>query len=81
MTDAESRELERLCRFSRIVEGFITQRAGYINAIENCAPDNTTDYWRWQGHAEARRQLISMLPWPPDTDDAERISREARVIR
>lgn len=77
MTD----ELDRLRRFATIVEGFITERAEYITALENCAPDNSADYWRWQGHAESRRQLLVMLPWPPDNDDAERISRKARVTR
>jgi hypothetical protein len=72
---------DRLQRFVSQVEYFISERGGYITAIENCAPENTTDYWRWQGHAEARRQLLARLPWPPDTDDAERVSRAARVTR
>lgn len=76
---AEQDEAYRVRRFVAIVEHFITQRAGYITAIENCAPDNTADYWRWQGHAEARRQLLASLPWSPNTDDAERISRNAGV--
>lgn len=74
-------ELLRLRRFQAVVESFITERSNYITAIENCAPDNNADYWRWQGHAEARRQLLAELPWPPDTDAAERISKQARVTR
>jgi hypothetical protein len=44
-----------------VVRDFINERPQYITAIENCAPDNTADYWRWQGHAEARRQLFERL--------------------
>jgi hypothetical protein len=62
-------ELDRLRRFAKLVEGFISDRGGYITAIENCSPDNTADYWRWQGHAEARRQLLASLPWPPNDDN------------
>lgn len=72
-------ELERLRRFAIQVEHFISDRGGYITAIENCSPDNIADYWRWQGHAEARRQLLISLPWPPDDDTAERVRAAARV--
>ena len=44
-----------------VVDDFITERNQYITAIENCSPENTADYWRWQGHAEARRQLAERL--------------------
>jgi hypothetical protein len=44
-----------------VVNDFINERKHYITAIENCAPENTADYWRWQGHAEARRQLSERL--------------------
>jgi len=43
------------------VEDFLNERQQYITAIENCSPENTADYWRWQGHAEARRQLAERL--------------------
>lgn len=72
-------ELERLRRFASQVECFIVERADYTTAIENCSPDNTADYWRWQGHAESRRQLLASLPWPPDDDTAERVRAAARV--
>lgn len=81
MPETVDRELDRLRRFAAQVEGFITERAGYITAIKNCPPTNRTDYWRWQGHAEARRQLLAQLPWAPDTDTAERLSRTAKVTR
>lgn len=58
---------------------FIGERAEYITAIENCGPDNHADYDRWQGHAEARRNLAQTLglpvAWPavrkPDAGRAE----------
>lgn len=73
------REVERLRRFSAVVEGFISDRGEYITALKNCSPDNTADYWRWQGHAESRRQLLASLPWSPDDDTAERVKAAARV--
>lgn len=73
-------ELDRLQRFSALVEQFITERAEYITVLEN-STEADSDYGRWQGHAESRRQLLAMLPWPADTDDAERISKKARVTR
>lgn len=55
-----------------IVAEFVAARAGYIVAIRNCHPDNGHDYDRWQGHAEARRQLAGLLglpvAWPPEDD-------------
>lgn len=42
-----------------IVEAFIAERADYVTAIENAG--NGPDYHRWQGHAEARRQLAERL--------------------
>lgn len=71
-------ELAQLRAFKTAVEGFVTERAGYITALQNCAPDNTADYWRWQGHAEARRLLCAELPWPPGTD-VEQIKQAARI--
>ena len=51
------------------VADFCAERAGFITAINNCHPDNVSDYHRWQGHAEARRQLSERLglptAWPP----------------
>lgn len=46
------------------VEKFAAARAEYITAINNCNPDNSADYWRWQGHAEGRRQLSQTLGLP-----------------
>lgn len=49
---------------ARDVAAFCAERAGCITAIKNCHPDNTADYYRWQGHAEARRQLAERLKLP-----------------
>ena len=54
-------ELEK--REALVVE-FVAKRAEYIVAIENCHPDNARDYYRWQGHAESRRQLAEALGLP-----------------
>lgn len=42
-----------------VVTEFLNEREGYITAINKCS--NDADYWRWQGHAEARRQLAERL--------------------
>ena len=44
-----------------VVAEFCSERARYITSINNCHPDNDDDYYRWQGHAEARRQLGQRL--------------------
>lgn len=46
------------------VAAFCAQRADYVTAIQNCHPDNARDYYRWQGHAESRRQLSQSLGLP-----------------
>ena len=52
------RELaDEVDRLQRLLQAFINERPQYITALKNCSPENTADYWRWQGHAEARRQL------------------------
>lgn len=48
---------------SAVVQAFIAERAEYITAIENAG--NGPDYHRWQGHAEARRQLAERLGLAP----------------
>lgn len=54
---------ERTTKFVERVQEFVNQRPECITAIENCLPDNTADYHRWQGGAEARRQLATELGW------------------
>lgn len=55
------------------VAAFVAQRAEVITAIRNCHPDNSADYNRWQGHAEARRVLAEQLglpiAWPTEAGD------------
>ncbi|MFH9368110.1 hypothetical protein ACH4K8_20810 [Streptomyces anulatus] len=46
------------------VTAFCAQRAEYVTSILNCHPDNAHDYFRWQGHAAARRQLSQALGLP-----------------
>lgn len=63
-------EIDRLRERMVIVEKFVAARAEYITAINNCEPGNYSDYHRWQGHAEGRRQLAQDLDlpvaWPPE---------------
>ncbi|AYN58911.1 hypothetical protein PP634_gp85 [Arthrobacter phage Richie] len=41
---------------------FINQRSEYVRAARNTVcTDGDADYWRWQGHMEARRQLAERL--------------------
>lgn len=53
--------VQKATEFVGEVEGFINERPDYINSINECAPSNDRDYWRWNGHAEARRQLAQLL--------------------
>jgi hypothetical protein len=41
----------------KVVSKFLAERDNFIRAIENCPSDEIADYWRWQGHAQARRIL------------------------
>jgi hypothetical protein len=59
-----------------IVNDFINERKNYITAIENCAPENAADYWRWQGHAEARRQLSERLSGRPISTESRSVPKE-----
>lgn len=43
-----------------VVAGFIEQREEYVRVLRQCV-DADADYHRWQGHAEARRQLAEKL--------------------
>ena len=36
-------------------------RRDCLRAIRACHPENQSDYWRWQGHAELSRQLLGRL--------------------
>ena len=58
---AENAELKAA---AQKVAKFCAARAEYITNLRNCNPDNGHDYDRWQGHAEARRQLSQLLGLP-----------------
>lgn len=46
------------------VESFVNQRPEYVTVLKNTrSGDDMSDYCRWQGHAEARRQLAQKLGW------------------
>lgn len=68
--DKQQADRDRLAERMAAVEKFVAARAQYITSINNCHPDNSHDYWRWQGHAEGRRQLAQELglpvAWPPE---------------
>ncbi|MFI0897712.1 hypothetical protein [Streptomyces sp. NPDC020983] len=63
LLDAEARVAELEAPAAKVAE-FVAERAEYITAIRNCHPDNARDYYRWQGHAEARRRLARDLGLP-----------------
>lgn len=46
------------------VAAYCAQRAEYVTNLRNCGPNNDHDYYRWSGHAEARRQLSELLGLP-----------------
>ncbi|MFC9700868.1 hypothetical protein ACFTWD_09275 [Streptomyces sp. NPDC056943] len=61
------------------VARFCAARAKYVDNINNCSPSNDRDYWRWNGHAEARRQLSQLLGLPvawPAEDTAAPVPTE-----
>lgn len=45
---------------AKTVQHFLNQRAEYVHVLRQCV-DADADYHRWQGHAEARRQLGTAL--------------------
>jgi hypothetical protein len=44
----------------KVVATFLDQREEYVRVLRQCV-DADADYHRWQGHAEARRQLQDRL--------------------
>ncbi|WP_428956137.1 hypothetical protein [Streptomyces sp. cg35] len=69
-------EVDRLQGELEKVAEHVAKRAEYVTAINNCHPNNRHDYWRWQGHAESRRQLAQQLglpvAWPAKSEEAAR---------
>lgn len=43
-----------------VVRDFCAERSEFVSVLKNCT-ENNADYYRWQGHAEARRQLTERL--------------------
>lgn len=57
------------------VEAFINQRPEYVTALRNTRGDgDQSDYYRWSGHAEARRQLATTLGVKVPHEPGERTS-------
>lgn len=55
------RERELAVVFAPVL-AFLNQRPEYVTALKNTPGDgDQADYHRWQGHAEARRQLATSL--------------------
>lgn len=44
----------------KTIQHFLDQREEYVRVLRQCVEAND-DYYRWQGHAEARRQLRTSL--------------------
>lgn len=44
------------------IAAYINERPNYVQALKS-STDTDGDYFRWQGHAEARRQLATFLGW------------------
>lgn len=76
-------ELERI---ANAAVQFINERPEYVNACRNAHPDNVHDYHRWQGGAEARRQLAERLGWTvpyehgDKTEPAEAANQRPAVV-
>ena len=63
------------------VADFAAKRAEYVTNLRHCSPTNNRDYYRWQGHAEARRQLSQLLGLPvgwPAEDQVEAVAADGR---
>lgn len=52
------------------VASFINERPRYVEALK-ASPEADSDYFRWQGHAEARRQLATFLGWTVPHESGE----------
>ena len=55
------------------VEDFINDRPAYIQALRSTPGDaDQSDYYRWTGAAEARRQLAQALNWTVPHEQGEK---------
>jgi hypothetical protein len=64
--------------FAEQVTKHCAQRAEYVTNLRDCNPGADHDYYRWTGHAEARRQLSQLLGlpvgWPAEDCPAAPVS-------
>lgn len=68
---------DKAATFDPGVEHFINERPGYISALKNTrGTDDQSDYWRWSGHAEARRQLATVLGYTVPHEPGELTERK-----
>lgn len=68
-----------LAELRAIVEKHINMRSEYITALKNTVNCENGDYDRWQGGAEARRQLAQDLGWTVPYEPGDRTGpKEAR---
>lgn len=57
---------------------FINARTEYVQAARNqTGDDNEADYWRWQGHMEARSQLAQTLGYTVPFEPGEKTTTAA----
>lgn len=55
-------QARQLAELRGLVEEFVNQRPEFVTAMRNTPGDqNQADYWRWSGHAEARRTFAAAL--------------------
>lgn len=72
---ADHNEIAALREQLAKVAAFCAQRAEYVTNLRHCGPNNNHDYYRWSGHAAARRQLSQLLGlpvgWPAEDNVTE----------
>lgn len=62
-----------------LVLDFINQRSEYVQAARSGPMgDNDADYYRWQGHMEARRQLADLLGYTTPFEIRDRTKPKAK---
>lgn len=63
------------------VRQFIDERVRYVeSARQHRGENNQGDYWRWQGHMEARRQLAAQLGWTVPHEFGDRTGPETHAV-
>ncbi|MET8377957.1 hypothetical protein [Streptomyces microflavus] len=66
------------------VSAFCAQRAEYVASLRQFVEGGEPDYFRWTGHAEARRQLSQSLglpvAWPAEDASSAPSQREAGAL-